>query len=63
MTTQHAEQSREAKAFCCTRCTGSMRVARIDPFPMPRGSIEILNLECTACGSTLQQVQARTDQD
>jgi hypothetical protein len=37
-----------------------MRLVRVDPYPMPRGRIEILILECIACRATLQQVQAKT---
>jgi hypothetical protein len=53
--------SRDADAFICKKCSGLMRLARVDPYPMPRGSVEIVILECSACGSTLQQVQAKTN--
>ena len=53
----------DAGACLCKRCSGEMRLARVDPYPMPRGRIEIVILECSGCGSTLQQVKATPDQD
>lgn len=53
--------SRDADAFVCKKCSGLMRLGRVDSYPMPRGSVEIVILECSACGSTLQQVQAKTN--
>jgi hypothetical protein len=60
MSIQPAAPSHESNAFICKKCSGSMRLVRVDPYPMPRGRIEILILECIACRATLQQVQAKT---
>jgi hypothetical protein len=61
MSVQPVPQVDEATGFICKTCAAPMRLTRVDPYAMPRGQIEILTLKCSACGSTLQQIQANND--
>jgi hypothetical protein len=59
MTLQQTAQ-RQIKSVHC-RCGAPMRLLRIDPYPMPRATVEIQVLECPACHATLQQIQTSSN--
>jgi hypothetical protein len=57
MTLQNTAQRQTQTGVICRTCRAPMRLLRVDPYPMPRATVEIHVFECSGCHATLQQIQ------